>query len=504
MAYNWFSPKNVTTRKAYAYYRHSAEDRQENSIPLQREQIYEYATKHEISIIKEFQDAGKSGLTNERVGFQNMLSSVRNKEDKVHFILVLDVSRWGRFQDVDESAMYTWECKKHNVKVCYVDRDNLENEDLNLTDSLLISIDRTMAAIYSKNLSEKVFKGCKKIAEQGFRAGGPAPYGLKRVLLDEKRNYLQDLNPGQRKSIQNQRVTLAPGPSHEVRVIKEIYRKFIVHKHSLKAIADSLNKRDIPSPFGLKWTPSTIGRRLQNALYTGTMVYNKTFNRLKCSSRKNPHSEWVITPNSFKGIIDENQFKEAQKIIAERREAEQQKYSMQSMSENLRCILLKYGSISTKIMQAQKDLVSVYSYRKIFGSLEKAYQYLYQDRIEQCRAEVIRKIISFGVQVYDFNDFIVLDNYSSIHIQPRVLKPSGFEASWLFNPLRKEQIDLTLGVLLNSDPDYEVLGYLAFPANVRGEKNLTFSTHDLSKFDLFTYSLEEIINCMRKSRSNNE
>jgi DNA invertase Pin-like site-specific DNA recombinase len=59
--------KQVTEIKAraVAYYRHSAEDRQENSIPIQREQIKKFAKEHGIEIIDEFQDAGKSGLSTE-------------------------------------------------------------------------------------------------------------------------------------------------------------------------------------------------------------------------------------------------------------------------------------------------------------------------------------------------------------------------------------------------------------------------------------------------------
>lgn len=51
--------------RAVAYYRHSAQDRQENSIPLQRDQVREWAEKHHVEIIKEFADHGKSGLNAE-------------------------------------------------------------------------------------------------------------------------------------------------------------------------------------------------------------------------------------------------------------------------------------------------------------------------------------------------------------------------------------------------------------------------------------------------------
>jgi len=51
--------------KAVAYCRHSAQDRQENSIPIQQDQVREWAEKNGVDIIQEFADAGKSGQTAE-------------------------------------------------------------------------------------------------------------------------------------------------------------------------------------------------------------------------------------------------------------------------------------------------------------------------------------------------------------------------------------------------------------------------------------------------------
>ena len=45
-------------KKAVAYYRHSAEDKQENSVPLQREQAQAFADKYGVEIIHEEADEG--------------------------------------------------------------------------------------------------------------------------------------------------------------------------------------------------------------------------------------------------------------------------------------------------------------------------------------------------------------------------------------------------------------------------------------------------------------
>ena len=43
--------------RAVAYYRHSAQDRQENSIPIQQDQVRAWAKQHGVEIIREFCDA---------------------------------------------------------------------------------------------------------------------------------------------------------------------------------------------------------------------------------------------------------------------------------------------------------------------------------------------------------------------------------------------------------------------------------------------------------------
>ena len=81
--------------RAVAYYRHSAQDRQENSIPIQRNQVREWADKNGVEIIQEFADAGKSGLNAEdRPAFNDLMDNWVSQRDDFHYLLCLDVSRW--------------------------------------------------------------------------------------------------------------------------------------------------------------------------------------------------------------------------------------------------------------------------------------------------------------------------------------------------------------------------------------------------------------------------
>ncbi len=61
------------------------------------------------------------------------------------------------------------------------------SNDGSLQSNLMKNIKRSMAGEYSRELSVKVFAGQCRLIEKGYRQGGPAGYGLRRMLIDEKR-----------------------------------------------------------------------------------------------------------------------------------------------------------------------------------------------------------------------------------------------------------------------------------------------------------------------------
>ena len=151
--------------RAVAYYRHSAQDRQENSVAIQQEQVRQWAMANGIAIIHEFADRGKSGLTAEgRDAFKDMMENWVKLRNDFSFVLCLDVSRWGRFQDIDLSATYSAECKRHGKEVIYTKIGKPREDDPFYP--VFIQFERFRSAQYSKELSDKVFRGCVKISQQ--------------------------------------------------------------------------------------------------------------------------------------------------------------------------------------------------------------------------------------------------------------------------------------------------------------------------------------------------
>src|SRR5437588_5963562 len=112
-------PQPQTALRAAQYVRMST-DYQRYSIENQAAVIATYARLHDLSIVKTYGDAGESGLRlKNRIGLIHLLDDVQSGRADFGHILVYDVSRWGRFQDTDESAHYEFICKKAGVKVAY-------------------------------------------------------------------------------------------------------------------------------------------------------------------------------------------------------------------------------------------------------------------------------------------------------------------------------------------------------------------------------------------------
>src|SRR5688572_9309674 len=92
------------TTRAAQYLRMSTEH-QKYSTENQAAAIQRYADEHGISIVRTYADEGRSGISlKRREALKKLISDVQHGDADFSIILVYDVSRWGRFQDTDESA----------------------------------------------------------------------------------------------------------------------------------------------------------------------------------------------------------------------------------------------------------------------------------------------------------------------------------------------------------------------------------------------------------------
>ncbi len=174
--------EQLRAKRAALYVRMSTEH-QQYSTSNQRDVILAYANLRGLEIVKDYSDDGKSGLNIEgRDSLAQMIRDVEEGKADYSTILVYDVSRWGRFQDADESAHYEFVCRRAGVSVHYC-AEQFENDGTPVS-TIIKGVKRMMAGEYSRELSTKVFQGACRLVTLGYRQGGTAGFGLRRVLID--------------------------------------------------------------------------------------------------------------------------------------------------------------------------------------------------------------------------------------------------------------------------------------------------------------------------------
>jgi hypothetical protein len=95
-------------------------EHQKYSTENQGEIIRRYAEQRGLALVRTYEDSGKSGLRIDgRDALKRLIDDVRSGVADFSAILVDDVSRWGRFQDADESAYYEFICKEAGITVHY-------------------------------------------------------------------------------------------------------------------------------------------------------------------------------------------------------------------------------------------------------------------------------------------------------------------------------------------------------------------------------------------------
>jgi DNA invertase Pin-like site-specific DNA recombinase len=362
-----------------AQYLRMSTEHQQYSLENQTTAIQEYAESHSFEVVRTYSDAAKSGLVlRRRAGLQQLLQDVVSATSSYRAILVYDVSRWGRFQDTDESAHYEFLCKSAGVPVHYC-AETFAN-DGTLPSLIMKALKRTMAGEYSRDLGVRTFAGQKRLTLLGFKAGGVPGYGLRRMLVSASGVPKQELALGERKSIATDRVILVHGPPNEVQTVKEIYRMYISDKRSLCAIARKLNSNGIPRPGHAKWDSSGVRMILTHPKYVGCAVFGQVSKKLNTPAVKVPKSEWILGPGTFEPIVDAVTFAEAQKVFGGHR----CQRTDEELLDDLRRLLASEGRLSYTVIKNSPDVMAPGTYSARFGSLRNAYRligYGHPDRL---------------------------------------------------------------------------------------------------------------------------
>jgi DNA invertase Pin-like site-specific DNA recombinase len=366
------SPRPPTLVPAAQYVRMS-DEQQQYSIVNQKAAIQEYAGTHGFSIVKTYADPGKSGVAaKSRTALRELLKDVTTGNAKYKAILVYDVSRWGRFPNNDESAYYEFLCFNSGIPLHYC-AEPFSN-DGTATSSLLKALKRSMAAEFSRELSEKVIRGKTRLVQLGFWVGGPPGYGYRRMMISGSGKPKQIMKPGEQKSMRADRVILIPGPRPEVECVRLIFF-MAIQGNGCMAIARELNRRGILR-YGKPWLATNVFKLVTNPKYAGCNVWNRSSQRLQTKRVRNVAQQWITKPGAFKPIVSEETFEQSQ---LRRTKKIDYWWSDGEILQSVRSLLKREGRLSeTLIRKAHaRDALGMPSTTTIhahFGPYRKLYE----------------------------------------------------------------------------------------------------------------------------------
>jgi DNA invertase Pin-like site-specific DNA recombinase len=463
-------------RPAAQYVRMST-DHQRYSTANQSAVLQVYAETHSFTIVRTYSDEGKSGLRLAgRAGLTQLIADVQSGDADFEALLVYDVSRWGRFQDADESAHYEFLLRRAGVEVIYC-AEPFQNDGTPIA-AIFKSVKRAMAAEFSRELSIKVFAGHCRLAQLGYKQGGVPGYGYRRQLVDSTGQPKGLLQRGERKSLHADRVVLVPGPPDEIATVRAIFEAFVHGKMDCQAIASSLNTHGVAYTAGRAWSRCAVQLILKNEKYVGTYVFGRMAFRLKQRRVPRPEQDWVRRENSHPALVSQELFDRAQQRFA----AQVRARSDEDLLPPLRALFDEHGRLTGQLINRRPGLARAETYARRFGSLNAAFarvgfqrqpgsqvrpRYTMQrSRRTPIVVRTLSLLKSRGAQVEDRREGVFAVNgeftFTISQVRPAQLTPG--HVRWLSRFRRNRPVDFRIVARLMSLGE-QVLDYFIFPSD---------------------------------------
>jgi hypothetical protein len=209
---------------------------------------------------------------------------------------------------------------------------------------------------------------------------------MRRRIVGQNGELKQILKCGECKSVSTERVTLTPGQREEVETIQLAFDLYTKRHKTRHQIAQILNQRKCF--WGKRpWNIVKVNHLLRNPVYKGAYAYAK-----HRDGRDLSPDRWQIREHSFPAIIADRQWLRANELVRE----ETRSLMDSEMLEGLHRLWKRQGRLNSQLINATKDIPSVMSYQKHFGSLNEAYKRigypLPRDYVYEHIASVIKKL----------------------------------------------------------------------------------------------------------------
>ena len=245
--------------RCYLYTRVSTEIQVDGySLEAQKERLRKEAEHRGMKVVGEYSDEGKSGKNIKgRPEFQKMLGDIKDGKDKVDYVLVFKLSRFGRnAADTLNSLQYM---EDFGVNLLCVE-DGIDSAGA--AGKLMISVLAAVAEIERENIKEQTMAGRRQKARDGRWNGGFAPYGYKLVHKDGEKGKVLEID------------------EKEAELVRLIYDKFVNTNMGANGIAKWLNEHGYTKTVRQNGTMPALSAHfvklvLDNPVYMGKIAYGR-------------------------------------------------------------------------------------------------------------------------------------------------------------------------------------------------------------------------------------
>ena len=252
-----------------------------------------------LRLTEVYSDNGRTGTVFDRPAWNRLMDDVRT--GKVQCIVVRDLSRFGR--DYVETGNYLEKIFPALGTRFISVKENFDNFTCgNAMESLSVSLQNLVNAMYSRDISKKVSTALRAQMETGTFRNRNLPYGY--LWNEDKTAYVVD--------------------EEAAAVVRQIF-EWKRQEVSVYTIVERLKAGGIESPErhkrragtrngdniqGEGWCPSTIRGILQNRAYIGEMICGKSETALYKGLKKRitEKDKWVIVPDAHPPIVDPSDF----------------------------------------------------------------------------------------------------------------------------------------------------------------------------------------------------
>lgn len=281
------------------------------SIGNQRLLLMEYLHKeNELQLYDTYIDDGYTGTNFNRPDFQRMIEDIENK--KVQCVVVKDLSRLGRHMPKVSEYINEYFPSKKVRFIAVNDLVDKQYYDVDTSEDMMIDIKNLFNGFYPKDISKKVRSTFRSKQSKGQFIGAFASYGYCKAEHDHNKLVID---------------------KYASNVVKRIFDMYISGMGQ-NTIAKVLNNDREPCPSEYKkqsgfkyhnssrldttsyWTYSTIRKILQNELYIGNMVQNKSFRQVcKKNAVSLPKDKWIVVEHTHEPIIDLEEWNKVQNLL---------------------------------------------------------------------------------------------------------------------------------------------------------------------------------------------